>query len=57
MTPDESLTPSHPPSDATVSRAHVDAARYDEMYAASVSDPEGFWAEQGRRIDWMTPFG
>ncbi|WP_414706667.1 acetyl-coenzyme A synthetase N-terminal domain-containing protein, partial [Salibaculum sp.] len=27
------------------------------MYAASVSDPEGFWAEQGRRIDWMTPFG
>ncbi|MDR9483527.1 MAG: acetate--CoA ligase, partial [Salibaculum sp.] len=35
---------------------HVDAARYDEMYAASVSDPEGFWAEHGRRIDWITPF-
>jgi len=51
------MATTHPPSDATVSRAHVDAARYDEMYAASVSDPEGFWAEQGRRIDWMTPFG
>ncbi|WP_412509716.1 acetate--CoA ligase, partial [Roseovarius sp. SYSU LYC5161] len=46
----------YPPSAETVSRAHVDAARYDEMYAASVSDPEGFWAEHGRRIDWITPF-
>ncbi|NBD29515.1 MAG: acetate--CoA ligase [Alphaproteobacteria bacterium] len=50
------LKNTHPPSSATVSRAHVDAARYEEMYAASVSDPEGFWAEHGRRIDWMTPF-
>ncbi|MBW4986077.1 acetate--CoA ligase, partial [Mameliella sp. CS4] len=33
--------------------AHVDASRYDEMYAASVSDPEGFWAEQAQRLDWM----
>jgi acetyl-CoA synthetase len=37
--------------------AHVTAAHYDEMYAASVSDPEGFWAEQGRRIDWIRPYG
>ncbi|NBD29394.1 MAG: acetyl-coenzyme A synthetase, partial [Alphaproteobacteria bacterium] len=50
------MSTTHPPSSATVSRAHVDAARYEEMYAASVSDPEGFWAEHGRRIDWMTPF-
>ncbi|QFS83085.1 Acetyl-coenzyme A synthetase [Roseivivax sp. THAF40] len=41
------------PSAETVSRAHVDAARYEEMYARSISDPEGFWAEQGQRIDWM----
>jgi len=26
------------------------------MYAASVSDPEAFWAEHGKRVDWMTPF-
>ncbi|MCL4105492.1 UNVERIFIED_CONTAM: hypothetical protein GTU68_055623 [Idotea baltica] len=26
------------------------------MYAASVADPEGFWREQGARIDWIKPF-
>ncbi len=26
------------------------------MYARSVSDPEGFWAEHGKRIDWIKPF-
>ncbi|MEM7489597.1 MAG: acetate--CoA ligase [Pseudomonadota bacterium] len=35
---------------------HVDAAHYEEMYAASVSDPEAFWDEAGKRIDWMTPY-
>ena len=37
-------------------RAWVDAAKYEEMYKRSVSDPEGFWAEHGKRIDWFTPF-
>jgi len=37
-------------------RAWIDAAKYDAMYARSVADPEGFWAEQARRIDWMKPF-
>ena len=46
----------YPPSDEMASNAHVDAARYEEMYAASISDPEGFWREQGQRIDWMKPF-
>jgi acetyl-CoA synthetase len=36
--------------------AHVNAAKYDEMYAASVNDPDGFWAEHGKRIDWIKPF-
>ncbi|WP_323783725.1 acetyl-coenzyme A synthetase N-terminal domain-containing protein, partial [Thalassovita sp.] len=36
--------------------AHVDAARYDAMYAASVSDPDGFWREQGQRVDWIKPY-
>ena len=43
----------YPPSSETVARAHVDAGRYEEMYARSVSDPEGFWAEQAQRLDWM----
>ena len=26
------------------------------MYARSVSDPNGFWSEQAKRIDWIKPF-
>jgi acetyl-CoA synthetase len=37
-------------------RAWVNAAKYEEMYKRSVSDPQGFWAEHGKRIDWFTPF-
>jgi len=36
--------------------AHVDAKKYGEMYAASVADPEAFWGEHGKRIDWIKPF-
>tara|TARA_R110002110_G_scaffold92290_2_gene240603 strand:+ start:731 stop:2647 length:1917 start_codon:yes stop_codon:yes gene_type:complete len=36
--------------------AHADKATYDAMYAASIADPEAFWAEHGKRIDWVTPF-
>jgi len=38
------------------SGAHADKAKYEEMYQASINDPEGFWAEHGKRVDWMTPF-
>jgi acetyl-CoA synthetase len=37
-------------------RAYVDDALYQAMYAASVTDPEAFWSEHGRRIDWMKPY-
>jgi acetyl-CoA synthetase len=37
-------------------RALVDAEQYSKMYAASLKDPNAFWAEHGRRIDWMKPF-
>jgi len=47
------MSTTYPPSADMVKNAHVDASRYDEMYAASVSDPEGFWAEQAQRLDWM----
>src|SRR3546814_7475401 len=26
------------------------------MYRRSIDDPEGFWGEQGKRIDWFTPY-
>ena len=31
-------------------------AKYKEMYARSVKDPNGFWGEQAKRIDWIKPF-
>jgi acetyl-CoA synthetase len=37
-------------------RAFVDNAKYQDMYKASVADPEGFWREQGKRIDWIKPY-
>jgi acetyl-CoA synthetase len=37
-------------------RALVDADRYEEMYARSISDNEAFWAEQAQRLDWIKPF-
>jgi len=49
-------SPTYPPSAKLAANAHVDAAKYDEMYAASINDPEAFWAEHGKRIDWIKPF-
>jgi acetyl-CoA synthetase len=37
-------------------RAYIDEAKYKALYARSVKDPNGFWAEQAKRIDWMKPF-
>jgi propionyl-CoA synthetase len=31
-------------------------ATYKDFHARSLSDPEGFWAEQARLIDWHKPF-
>ncbi len=46
----------YPPAPEFAANAHVDAARYAEMYKASIDDPEAFWAEHGKRIDWIKPF-
>jgi len=46
----------YPPSAEVVARAHADKEKYDAMYAASVADPEAFWSEEGKRLDWITPY-
>jgi acetyl-CoA synthetase len=46
----------YPPNPDFTAKAHVDAAKYEEMYAASVNDPDAFWKKHGNRIDWITPF-
>ncbi len=46
----------HPVPDDVKARALVDKAKYQEMYRASVENPEGFWREHGKRIDWIKPY-
>jgi acetyl-CoA synthetase len=38
-------------------RAHIDAAKYREMYARSIEDNAGFWSEQAREfLHWYQPW-
>ena len=37
-------------------RAFADEARYNALYTRSIKDPNGFWAEEAKRIDWIKPF-
>ena len=46
----------YPVPDAVKKRALIDEAQYESMYARSIEDNEGFWAEQAQRIDWIKPF-
>ncbi|HEY0522096.1 MAG TPA: AMP-binding protein, partial [Stellaceae bacterium] len=45
-----------PPPASAKEHAWIDAAGYERLYAASVRDPEGFWREQGKRLDWIKPY-
>jgi acetyl-CoA synthetase len=33
-----------------------DADQYRALYQQSIADPDGFWREHGRRIDWIKPY-
>ncbi|WP_198246466.1 acetate--CoA ligase [methane-oxidizing endosymbiont of Gigantopelta aegis] len=38
-------------------RAHIDKARYQELYQQSIDDPETFWSEQAKTfLDWIKPW-
>ena len=50
------MTKLYPPTADFAANAHIDKAKYDQMYAASITDPDTFWAEHGKRIDWIKPF-
>lgn len=34
----------------------INNAQYQKMYQQSISNPNAFWAEHGKRIDWIKPF-
>jgi acetyl-CoA synthetase len=46
----------YPVSAETAKHALIDDKKYNEWYDRSVKDPDGFWAEHGKRIDWIKPF-
>jgi len=52
----ETKIKTYAPSADMVANAHISEAKYDEMYAASLADPDAFWGEQGKRIDWIKPY-
>ena len=45
-----------PVPDTVAKTALVDRAGYLENYRRSIEDPEGFWLEHGRRVDWIQPY-
>ena len=55
-TQDPVKTASQPSAQDSSRKPHVNAQDYARMYAASVTDPDTFWAEEGKRIDWIKPF-
>ena len=50
--PDRSVIPvsAHP------NIGRIDEAEYFRLYGESLADPDRFWREHGKRIDWITPY-
>jgi len=44
-----------PPSPEAIRRAHLDAAQFDALYRRSLNDPDTFWLEQARTLEWFVP--
>ncbi|HNQ74107.1 MAG TPA: acetate--CoA ligase [Verrucomicrobiota bacterium] len=42
-----------PPAPETVKRAWINAEQYAQMYRRSIQEPEQFWLEQARELDWF----
>ncbi len=46
----------YPVSKQWAEKSYVNASSYKAMYEQSVSDPTGFWGEQGKRLEWIRPY-
>ena len=46
----------YPVKENIKNHTHADNDTYLAMYQQSVSDPEGFWSEHGKVVDWIKPF-
>ena len=36
--------------------AWIDAETYEKMYAESIKNPDKFWGDRGKRLDWIKPY-
>ncbi len=46
----------YPVSPEVAAQAHIDNAKYEAMYEQSINDPDTFWGEEGKRLDWFKPY-
>ncbi len=46
----------YPVPEAIAKSAWCDNDKYLQMYKQSIEDSEGFWGEQGKRLDWIKPY-
>lgn len=46
----------YPVPAAFAEKANLTPEAYKALYDASIADPEAFWGEQGKRLDWMVPY-
>ncbi len=44
------------PSEKISSSSLIDENQYTKMYQQSIENPEVFWSEQAKNLDWMNPF-
>jgi acetyl-CoA synthetase len=46
----------YPVNQEVADRAFVNREQYDEMYRQSIENPDAFWGEHGKRLDWIKPY-
>ena len=45
----------YPVSPEVAKQALLNREQYEEMYRQSVEDPDTFWGEHGKRLEWIKP--
>ncbi|WP_159567238.1 acetate--CoA ligase [Budvicia diplopodorum] len=46
----------HPVPADIAENALINKSKYEAMYQQSVQDPDRFWADQGKNVDWIKPY-
>jgi acetyl-CoA synthetase len=46
----------YPVNPDVAKRAYINGEEYDRLYKESIENPEDFWREQAKIIDWIKPF-